>query len=113
MLLYSSFRYEILSDKNPDKTEECTKVFALIQKAYEVLSDPQERAWYDKHREAIIKGGTVYILFSEFNLQRFGTEDNVLLGSKKEFYLLVKLVTCHLFITFQLFEDCGFCRAVQ
>jgi len=30
----------------------------LIQQAYEVLIDPQERAWYDKHREAILKGGT-------------------------------------------------------
>lgn len=34
-------------------------MFGFIQKAYEVLSDPQERAWYDKHREAIIKGGNL------------------------------------------------------
>eukprot|EP00057_Strongylocentrotus_purpuratus_P007500 XP_011661974.1 PREDICTED: dnaJ homolog subfamily C member 21 [Strongylocentrotus purpuratus] len=44
-------------DKNPDKVEECTKYFAQIQTAYGVLSDKQERAWYDKHREAILKGG--------------------------------------------------------
>ncbi|XP_054756276.2 dnaJ homolog subfamily C member 21-like [Lytechinus pictus] len=44
-------------DKNPDKVEECTKFFAQIQTAYSVLSDKQERAWYDKHREAILRGG--------------------------------------------------------
>ena len=29
----------------------------LVQQAYKVLSDPQERAFYDKHREAILRGG--------------------------------------------------------
>nr|CAG4648003.1 EOG090X085R [Moina brachiata] len=43
-------------DKNPDNTEEAKKQFQLIQAAYEVLSDPQERAWYDKHRDAILLG---------------------------------------------------------
>lgn len=33
--------------------EASTKLFAEIQCAYEVLSDPQERAWYDSHRDAI------------------------------------------------------------
>ncbi|KAL4236348.1 DnaJ subfamily C member 21 [Mactra antiquata] len=44
-------------DKNPDNVEECTQQFRIVQQAYEVLSDPQERAWYDKHREAILRGG--------------------------------------------------------
>lgn len=44
-------------DKNPEKIEETTKLFLSIQQAYDVLIDPQERAWYDKHREAILKGG--------------------------------------------------------
>lgn len=44
-------------DKNPDNVDECTKIFAEIQQAHEVLSDPQERAWYDKHREQILRGG--------------------------------------------------------
>lgn len=44
-------------DKNPDNLEECHKQFNLIQQAYETLYDPQERAWYDRHRQAILKGG--------------------------------------------------------
>lgn len=48
---------------HPDKAhqsglsiEEATKRFQQIQEAYSVLSDPQERAWYDAHREQILKG---------------------------------------------------------
>uniref|UniRef100_A0A183CFF6 DnaJ domain-containing protein n=1 Tax=Globodera pallida TaxID=36090 RepID=A0A183CFF6_GLOPA len=41
-------------DKNPERAEECTAYFVLIQQAYEVLIDPQERAFYDRHRENII-----------------------------------------------------------
>nr|XP_022313073.1 dnaJ homolog subfamily C member 21-like [Crassostrea virginica]XP_022313074.1 dnaJ homolog subfamily C member 21-like [Crassostrea virginica] len=44
-------------DKNPENVEECTREFRAIQQSYEVLSDPQERAWYDKHREQILRGG--------------------------------------------------------
>ncbi|KAH7727076.1 DnaJ domain containing protein [Aphelenchoides avenae] len=44
-------------DKNPDRVEECNAYFVLLQQAYDVLSDPQERAFYDKHRENIIHGG--------------------------------------------------------
>lgn len=43
-------------DKNLDKSEEAKEQFQLIQQAYEVLSDPQERAWYDKHRDTILCG---------------------------------------------------------
>lgn len=32
-------------DKNPERQEECHRVFTEIQQAYDVLSDPQERAW--------------------------------------------------------------------
>lgn len=41
-------------DKNPDNVEEATEIFASIRTAFEVLSDPQERAWYDDHREQIL-----------------------------------------------------------
>jgi DnaJ homolog subfamily A member 5 len=47
---------------HPDKhTEENREVatarFQLIVEAYEVLSNSQERAWYDSHREQILRGG--------------------------------------------------------
>ena len=34
-----------LIDKNPDSVDECTRQFREVQQAYDVLSDPQERAW--------------------------------------------------------------------
>ncbi|KAK6620380.1 hypothetical protein RUM44_006781 [Polyplax serrata] len=44
-------------DKNVDNEEVAKENFQLVQQAYEVLIDPHERAWYDNHREAILKGG--------------------------------------------------------
>ncbi|XP_061732475.1 dnaJ homolog subfamily C member 21 [Nerophis ophidion] len=44
-------------DKNLDNAEEASEQFKLIQAAYDVLGDPQERAWYDNHRDALLKGG--------------------------------------------------------
>ncbi|XP_037608271.1 dnaJ homolog subfamily C member 21 isoform X1 [Sebastes umbrosus] len=44
-------------DKNLDNSDDAAEQFKLIQAAYDVLSDPQERAWYDNHRDALMKGG--------------------------------------------------------
>lgn len=43
-------------DKNLDNQEHAKEQFQLVQQAYEVLSDRQERAWYDNHREQILRG---------------------------------------------------------
>ncbi|KAL7749074.1 hypothetical protein RI367_005479 [Sorochytrium milnesiophthora] len=42
-------------DKNHDNVEEANAMFVQVQQAYEVLSDPHERAWYDGHREQILR----------------------------------------------------------
>lgn len=63
--LKKAFRRKALQyhpDKNRDNIEEATETFAQIRAAYEVLSDPQERAWYDSHKHQILNddfdGGT-------------------------------------------------------
>jgi len=43
-------------DRNYGNTEASTALFAQVLAAYEVLSDPQERAWYDSHEDAILSG---------------------------------------------------------
>lgn len=44
-------------DKNQDR--DTTEKFQMITEAYECLSNEQERAWYDQHRDQILKGKEV------------------------------------------------------
>ncbi|KAF2444289.1 DnaJ-domain-containing protein [Karstenula rhodostoma CBS 690.94] len=48
---------ELHPDRNYGDVERTTALFADISTAYEVLSDPQERAWYDAHEGDILRGG--------------------------------------------------------
>ena len=47
---------ELHPDRNYGNVEHATRLFAETQTAYEVLSDPQERAWYDSHRDVLLRG---------------------------------------------------------
>lgn len=48
---------ELHPDRNYGDVDNATKLFADVQSAYEVLADPQERAWYDSHRDVLLRGG--------------------------------------------------------
>ncbi len=52
---YRKKALELHPDRNYGNVEDTTKLFAEVQSAYDVLSDPQERAWYDSHRDAILR----------------------------------------------------------
>lgn len=51
---YRKKALELHPDKNVNNVEAATKLFSEVQAAYEVLSDPQERAWYDSHKDQIL-----------------------------------------------------------
>ncbi|KAH3670748.1 hypothetical protein OGAPHI_001264 [Ogataea philodendri] len=41
-------------DKNPDDIEGASRKFNEVKVAYDTLSDPQERAWYDSHKFQVL-----------------------------------------------------------
>ncbi|KAH7138144.1 hypothetical protein B0J11DRAFT_423467 [Dendryphion nanum] len=49
---------ELHPDRNFGDVDRTTALFAEVQSAYEVLSDPQERSWYDAHEGDILRGGS-------------------------------------------------------
>ncbi|KAL7647878.1 UNVERIFIED_CONTAM: hypothetical protein RMT77_001488 [Armadillidium vulgare] len=53
---YRRLALQFHPDKNPNNEEEAKAKFQEIQNAYEVLSDPQERAFYDRNRDSILHG---------------------------------------------------------
>lgn len=53
---YRKKALELHPDRNFGDTAKATEQFAEVQTAYEILSDPQERAWYDSHKDVILGG---------------------------------------------------------
>ncbi|KAL5339257.1 hypothetical protein BJX70DRAFT_160041 [Aspergillus crustosus] len=51
---YRKKALELHPDRNFGNVEATTNLFAEIQTAYQVLSDPQERSWYNSHRDAFL-----------------------------------------------------------
>ncbi|XP_053604804.1 dnaJ homolog subfamily C member 21 [Plodia interpunctella] len=82
-------------DKNLDNLQEAKEQFQLVQNAYEVLSDPQERAWYDNHREQLLRGAgssynddslDVYPYFSPSCYKGFGDDSQGFYGVYTEVF---------------------------
>ncbi|VEN39690.1 unnamed protein product [Callosobruchus maculatus] len=72
-------------DKNLDNPDFAKEQFQLVQQAYEVLSDRQERAWYDNHREQILRGSSsefqdksldVFQYFTTTCFKGYGDDEN-------------------------------------
>ncbi|CAG2161523.1 unnamed protein product [Oppiella nova] len=82
---YRQLALSLHPDKNPDNQEMANNEFKLLQEAYEVLSDPRERKWYDKHRDSILRGQDrdeivdqevdVYPYFSSFCFTSYTDEE--------------------------------------
>ncbi|PHH70514.1 hypothetical protein CDD83_5414 [Cordyceps sp. RAO-2017] len=53
---YRKRALELHPDRNIRDVEAATAKFAEVQAAYDILSDPNERTWYDSHYDAIISG---------------------------------------------------------
>ncbi|KAH8592227.1 C2H2 finger domain-containing protein [Bisporella sp. PMI_857] len=75
---------ELHPDRNFGDVENATRKFAELQAAHEVLSDPQERAWYDSHRDDILEGndGTSKVDNNEDTSRFTSTKDIIALISR-------------------------------
>ncbi|KAG7832814.1 hypothetical protein KL943_004755 [Ogataea angusta] len=51
---YRKKALQLHPDKNPDDVEGASRKFNEVKVAYDTLSDPQERAWYDSHKFQIL-----------------------------------------------------------
>ena len=72
---YRKLALKLHPDKNQNSLES-KEQFSELQAAFEVLMDKQERAWYDRHREAILlSGDSDYKNYQDnsINLLRFFT----------------------------------------
>lgn len=53
---YRALALERHPDKNPEDRDAAEEAFKELQHAYDVLSNPHERSWYDGHRDQILRG---------------------------------------------------------
>ncbi len=71
---YRQMALKMHPDKNRDVSPDRAKeAFQELQQAYEVLSDPQERAWYDAHREAILQVRNLPVLLESILIDKMKT----------------------------------------
>ncbi|KAI0436406.1 DnaJ domain-containing protein [Xylaria telfairii] len=76
---YRKKALELHPDRNFGDVDNATRKFAEVQAAYEVLSDPQERAWYDSHSDAILRGDDPadFDAAPEYHNVRLATTDDI------------------------------------